>query len=200
MQGPALDVAASLGQVLAIDINAAAENPLIDTAITEVYHHGQFATPYIALTLGHLRAALHHVAELSTARLSDLVEPSFTRPAPFPGSRPLRKLGKNDPRIRRPRHRGNQLAVRQNGNGPRGATEPVTPASDSRAVANRLDSQSYSVDPRIRGSYPGLPLPLSSSCGLSPRTRELLRPQVELLEQGRSIPAYAGATRARVRP
>lgn len=83
VQGPALDAVASLEQVLTIDINAAAENPLIDTETSEIYHHGQFSTPYLALTLDHLRAALHHVAELSAARLSDLVEPDLTGLSPF---------------------------------------------------------------------------------------------------------------------
>lgn len=83
IQGPALDATESLEQVLAIDINAAAENPLIDADTAEVYHHGQFSTPYLALTLDQLRAALHHVAELSTARLSNLVEPDLTGLSPF---------------------------------------------------------------------------------------------------------------------
>jgi histidine ammonia-lyase len=63
---------------LAIDINAAAENPLIDIDEGTVDHHGQFTTPYLALWLDHLRAAVHQVAELSVARLGDLVEPEIT--------------------------------------------------------------------------------------------------------------------------
>ena len=83
VHGPALDAADMLERVLSIDINAAAENPLIDVDTEEVYHHGQFSTAYLALTLDHLRSALHHVAEMSAARLSDLVEPDLTGLAPF---------------------------------------------------------------------------------------------------------------------
>jgi histidine ammonia-lyase len=78
VQGPALDAADAVEKVLAIDINAAAENPLIDVDEGTVDHHGQFSMPYLALSLDHLRAAVHHVAELSVARLGDLVEPELT--------------------------------------------------------------------------------------------------------------------------
>ncbi|GAA4842185.1 aromatic amino acid ammonia-lyase [Saccharopolyspora rosea] len=78
VQGPALDAAAAVEQVLTIDLNAAAENPLIDIETEQAYHHGQFSTAHLALVFDHLRAALHHVAELSAARLSDLVEPDLT--------------------------------------------------------------------------------------------------------------------------
>ncbi len=93
VHGPALDAAAALEQVLRIDINAAAENPLIDLDTAEVYHHGQFSTAYLALALDHARAALHHVAELSTARLGDLVEPDLTGLAPFLAAGPAGSSG-----------------------------------------------------------------------------------------------------------
>jgi histidine ammonia-lyase len=83
VQGPALDAVDALERVLTIDLNAAAENPLIHIGSERVYHHGQFSTAYLALALDSLRAALHHVAELSAARLSDLVEPELTGLAPF---------------------------------------------------------------------------------------------------------------------
>ncbi|MCO1658839.1 aromatic amino acid lyase [Pseudonocardia sp. S2-4] len=83
VQGPALDALDALESVLAIDVNAAAENPLIDIDEEAVDHHGHFATPYLALSMDHLRAAVHHVAELSVARLGDLVEPELTGLPPF---------------------------------------------------------------------------------------------------------------------
>jgi histidine ammonia-lyase len=83
VQGPALEAADALEKALAIDVNAAAENPFIDVDTENVYHHGHFATSHLALALDHLRAALHHVAELSAARLSDLVEPELTGLSPF---------------------------------------------------------------------------------------------------------------------
>ncbi|QUH03949.1 aromatic amino acid lyase [Saccharopolyspora erythraea] len=88
VHGPALDAADALERVLSIDLNAAAENPLIHVDSERVYHHGQFSTAYLALSLDSLRAALHHVAELSAARLSDLVEPELTGLTPFLSSGP----------------------------------------------------------------------------------------------------------------
>lgn len=83
VQGPALDAVDALEKVLTTDLNAAAENPFIDIDTENAYHHGHFSTAYLALSLDHLRAALHHVAELSAARLSDLVEPELTGLSPF---------------------------------------------------------------------------------------------------------------------
>ncbi len=88
VQGVALDAAAQLRRVLEIEINAAAENPLIDADSGAVFHHGQFSTAYPALALDHLRAAVHHVAELSAARLGDLVEPDLTGLPAFLASGP----------------------------------------------------------------------------------------------------------------
>ncbi len=93
VHGPALDAADALERVLSIDLNAAAENPLIDIETERVYHHGQFSTAYLSLALDGLRAALHHVAELSAARLSDLVEPELTGLSPFLSSGPAGSSG-----------------------------------------------------------------------------------------------------------
>ncbi|MFC6066385.1 aromatic amino acid ammonia-lyase [Streptomyces ochraceiscleroticus] len=93
VHGPALDAGDALERILAIDINAAAENPLIDIDGEQVYHHGQFSTAYLALALDGLRAALHHAAELSAARLSDLVEPDLTGLPPFLAAGPAGSSG-----------------------------------------------------------------------------------------------------------
>jgi histidine ammonia-lyase len=93
VQGPALDSADAVEDTLAIDINAAAENPLIDVDEGTVDHHGQFTTPYLALWLDHLRAAVHQVAELSVARLGDLVEPELTGLPPFLATGPAGSSG-----------------------------------------------------------------------------------------------------------
>ncbi|MGG2461519.1 aromatic amino acid ammonia-lyase [Streptomyces sp. RGM 3693] len=93
VHGPALDAADTLERVLTIDINAAAENPLIDIAREQIHHHGQFSTAPLALALDGLRAALHHAAELSAARLSDLVEPDLTKLTPFLASGPAGSSG-----------------------------------------------------------------------------------------------------------
>ncbi|MET7691981.1 aromatic amino acid ammonia-lyase [Streptomyces sp. NPDC005483] len=83
IHGPAHDAADALEEVLAIEINAAAENPLIDAQDMAAYHHGGFYQAQLALALDHFRLALTQVARLSTSRLSTLNEPAFTRLRPF---------------------------------------------------------------------------------------------------------------------
>ncbi|MDQ3787833.1 MAG: aromatic amino acid lyase, partial [Actinomycetota bacterium] len=78
VQGPALDAIAYLRGVLTIEINASTENPMVSLAAGDVFHHAHFHTAYLATALDQTRATVHHVAELSAARLGDLVEPSFT--------------------------------------------------------------------------------------------------------------------------
>ncbi|MBY8344886.1 aromatic amino acid lyase [Streptomyces spinosirectus] len=83
IHGPALDAADALEEVLRIEINAAAENPLISAEDMAAYHHGGFYQAQLALALDHFRLALTQVARLSTSRLSTLNEPGFTRLRPF---------------------------------------------------------------------------------------------------------------------
>ncbi|MFI5757472.1 aromatic amino acid ammonia-lyase [Streptomyces sp. NPDC051569] len=88
IHGPARDAADALENTLAVEINAAAENPLI-CAGTEAepapaaYHHGGFYLAQLALALDHFRLSLVQTARLSTSRLSALNEPAFTRLRPF---------------------------------------------------------------------------------------------------------------------
>ena len=88
VQGPALDSLAELERILEIEVNAQAENPLVARAAGDVFHHAHFHTAYVAVALDQARAAVHHVAELSTARLGDLVEPTMTNLPPFLASGP----------------------------------------------------------------------------------------------------------------
>ncbi|MFF4362542.1 aromatic amino acid ammonia-lyase [Streptomyces sp. NPDC001604] len=83
IHGPALDAADALEEVVAIEINAAAENPLISPEDMAAYHHGGFYQAQLALALDHFRLSLTQVARLSTSRLSTLNEPAFTRLRPF---------------------------------------------------------------------------------------------------------------------
>lgn len=83
VQGPALDSIRYLREVLTVEINAGAENPMISTAHGDAYHHAHFHTAYVASSLDQARATVHQVAELSAARLGDLVEPEFTGLRPF---------------------------------------------------------------------------------------------------------------------
>ncbi|MEW2515999.1 aromatic amino acid ammonia-lyase [Streptomyces sp. NPDC046870] len=83
IHGPAHDAADALEQVLTVEINAAAENPLIAPEDFTAYHHGGFYQTQLALALDHFRLALTQVARLSTSRLSTLNEPTYTRLRPF---------------------------------------------------------------------------------------------------------------------
>ncbi|QLH22245.1 aromatic amino acid ammonia-lyase [Streptomyces sp. Rer75] len=85
IHGPALDAADALERVLTVDVNAAAENPLISSADEAAYHHGNFYAAHAALALDHFRLAALQTARLSTARLAALSEPDFTRLRPFLG-------------------------------------------------------------------------------------------------------------------
>ncbi|MET7637216.1 aromatic amino acid ammonia-lyase [Streptomyces sp. NPDC005438] len=93
VQGAVLDAATHVERVLEVDVNAAGENPLIDVETRAAYHHGQFSTAQVALAFDYLRAALHHIAELSAARLSDLVEPELTGLSPFLAEGPAGSSG-----------------------------------------------------------------------------------------------------------
>ena len=83
IHGPAHDAADALDQVLTVEINAAAENPLISPEDMAAYHHGGFYQAQLALALDHFRLAVTQVARLSTSRLSTLNEPAYTRLRPF---------------------------------------------------------------------------------------------------------------------
>ncbi|MFD8425039.1 aromatic amino acid ammonia-lyase [Streptomyces sp. NPDC059466] len=83
IHGPAHDAADALDEVLSVEINAAAENPLISAEDMAAYHHGGFYQAQLALALDHFRLAVTQVARLSTSRLSTLNEPAYTRLRPF---------------------------------------------------------------------------------------------------------------------
>jgi histidine ammonia-lyase len=70
------DALAHLHDVLAIELNAAAENPLL--AHGRFHHHGSFHAASIALALDTLRLAVVPFAQLSTARLAHLMDPPLT--------------------------------------------------------------------------------------------------------------------------
>jgi histidine ammonia-lyase len=72
---------AALHDILAVEINAAAENPFF--AAGDALHHGGFHAAPCALALDTLRLALVSFAGLSTARLSHLMAPRLTGLAPF---------------------------------------------------------------------------------------------------------------------
>jgi len=72
---------AALHAVLAVELAAASENPLI--AGDAVYHHGGFHAASLALALDTARLAAVQFGGLSLARLSLLMEPDLTGLEPF---------------------------------------------------------------------------------------------------------------------
>ncbi|WP_433327093.1 aromatic amino acid lyase [Spirillospora sp. CA-294931] len=86
VHGPALEAAQYAEAVVTREINAAAENPLVDVAGRTVWHNGNFHTAYVGLALDAARAALFQTMALSSARLGTLAEPSFTGLYPFQGA------------------------------------------------------------------------------------------------------------------
>jgi histidine ammonia-lyase len=75
------DALAALHDVLAIEICAPAENPLVVGG--DVIHHGGFHAAPVAVALDTVRLALVPFVQLSTARLAHLLEPRLTRLTPF---------------------------------------------------------------------------------------------------------------------
>ena len=83
VHGAAVDAAGHAGRVIAVEMNSAAENPLIDAVGHAAWHNGNFHGGYICLALDSLRAAVFQAAGLSVARLATLTEPSVTGLRPF---------------------------------------------------------------------------------------------------------------------
>jgi histidine ammonia-lyase len=83
VHGPAVDALGQVDRVLATELNAAAENPLIDVAGGRVLHNGNFHGAYLALALDAARLAVCADAVLSPARLAALTEPVRTGLRPF---------------------------------------------------------------------------------------------------------------------
>jgi len=93
VHGPAVDAAEHLDRLLAIEMNGAAENPLVDVSSNDVYHNGNFHNAYVAVGLDAARIALFQTAALSTARLATLFEPQITGLRPFLADGPAADSG-----------------------------------------------------------------------------------------------------------
>ncbi|PKW16969.1 aromatic amino acid ammonia-lyase [Saccharopolyspora spinosa] len=81
VHGPALEALADVDSVLAVELNAASENPLITDQ--QVRHHGGFHAAQLVLALDRLRLAMLSTAQLSAGRLSLLTDPEMTCLRPF---------------------------------------------------------------------------------------------------------------------
>ncbi|MEY9871769.1 histidine ammonia-lyase [Streptacidiphilus sp. MAP12-33] len=83
VHGAALEAADALDRILGVELNAAAENPLLDAEGFDYHHHGGFHQAGLALAGDQYRLALLGTAQLSTARLGTLADPAFTGLAPY---------------------------------------------------------------------------------------------------------------------
>ncbi|SEK33378.1 aromatic amino acid ammonia-lyase [Streptacidiphilus jiangxiensis] len=83
VHGAAMEAADALDRVLGVELNAAAENPLLDAERLDYHHHGGFHQAALALAGDQFRLALLGTAQLSTARLGTLADPAFTGLAPY---------------------------------------------------------------------------------------------------------------------
>lgn len=88
---PALHALAALEEVLAVEVGAPAENPLVTAG--GVRHHGQFHAATLATALDTARAALHPVLTLCAARLGLLMRPEHTGLRPFLADGPAGSSG-----------------------------------------------------------------------------------------------------------
>ncbi len=88
-----MDALAAAAQVVTRELNAAAENPLVDTAGLRFWHNGNFHTAYLALALDAARAAVFQAAALSAARLGALMDPAITGLAGFLAADPVPSSG-----------------------------------------------------------------------------------------------------------
>jgi histidine ammonia-lyase len=93
VHGAALDACASLARVLAVELNMAGENPLVDTAGGRALPNANFHAGYLGLALDAARLALYQTAALSTARTSALQEPALTGFSPFLAGGPAGSSG-----------------------------------------------------------------------------------------------------------
>jgi histidine ammonia-lyase len=83
VHGPAVDALGHVERVLRTELNAAAENPLVDAVSGAVLHNGNFHGAYLALALDAARLAVCADAALSPARLAALTDPERTGLRPF---------------------------------------------------------------------------------------------------------------------
>jgi histidine ammonia-lyase len=78
VEGSARDALGVLERVLEVELNAAAENPLIDAAEPAVLSNANFHAGALALALDGFRGALGQSASLCAARVTAMLEPDIT--------------------------------------------------------------------------------------------------------------------------
>jgi histidine ammonia-lyase len=93
VHGVLVDALARLDAVLAVELNAGAENPLVSISADDVFHHGNFHQAPLAAAADAVGVALFSSAQLGCARLATLMEPRFTGLGPFLADGPAGSSG-----------------------------------------------------------------------------------------------------------
>lgn len=93
VHGAALNAIGQAEVTVNRELNAAAENPLVDVPGRAVWHNGNFHAGHVALALDTARAALYQTAALSAARLSSLMDGRITGLAQFLAAEPSPSSG-----------------------------------------------------------------------------------------------------------
>jgi histidine ammonia-lyase len=93
VHGSALDAAGLAEQTVTRELNAAAENPLIDVPGRTRWHNGNFHAGHVALALDGARAGVYQTAALSAARLGSLMDPRVTGLTAFLAAEPSPSSG-----------------------------------------------------------------------------------------------------------
>jgi histidine ammonia-lyase len=93
VHGVLIDSLHHLGEVLAVELNAGAENPLVSAPAGDVFHHGNFHQAPLAVALDTTRLALLASAQLGVTRLGALMKPRLTGLAAFLADGPAGSSG-----------------------------------------------------------------------------------------------------------
>lgn len=97
VHGPAMEAAAVLARILAVEVNCPSENPLISEDGPDggpaAYHHGGFFAAPLGLALDQLSLAVLQTAQLSVSRLTHLGDPGMTGLRPFLAGGPAASSG-----------------------------------------------------------------------------------------------------------
>jgi histidine ammonia-lyase len=78
VEGPVAEALDSLGRVLAVELNAAGENALVDPGEPAILPNANFHAGALALALDGLRGALAGSASLAASRVTAMLEPDLT--------------------------------------------------------------------------------------------------------------------------
>jgi phenylalanine ammonia-lyase len=80
--GPIVDGLAQIGRQIAVEMNSATDNPLIDVQNQTDYHGGNFLGQYIGVAMDHLRYYLGLLAKHLDVQIALLVAPAFNNGLP----------------------------------------------------------------------------------------------------------------------